>query len=118
MGAKGSICGVLGRGGYAQLEAGDQDPEVLPTVTGSPMSQHHVPSGWRRATSIAYSDIGWGEDTFHCVCISAISPERIICLISKLEVACAAASGANPSLISSRPFFTSPDRFRKTASGS
>ena len=31
-----------------------QDPVFFPTVNGSPMSQHHVPSGWRRATSIAY----------------------------------------------------------------
>ena len=44
-----------------------QEAACLPTVKGSPMSQRHVPSGWRRATSIAYTDIGCGRaDTFHC----------------------------------------------------
>jgi hypothetical protein len=36
----------------------------LPTVKGSPISQRQVPSGWRRATSMAYSNICRGEETF------------------------------------------------------
>ena len=35
-----------------------QAPACLPTVKGSPISQHQAPSGSRRATSIAYADIG------------------------------------------------------------
>jgi hypothetical protein len=43
----------------------------LLTVKGSPMSQHQLPSCWRRATSIAYTFIGSGPETVHTVCISA-----------------------------------------------
>jgi hypothetical protein len=34
--------------------------------------------GWRRATSIAYSDICSGNDMFHWVCISAMSPDDLL----------------------------------------
>lgn len=47
----------------------------LLTVNGSPISHRHVPSDWRRATSIAYTDICRGEETLHIVCISAMSPD-------------------------------------------
>ena len=35
-----------------------QEAVYRPTENGSPMSQRQVPSGWRRATSIAYTDMG------------------------------------------------------------
>ena len=50
-------------------------------VKGLPMSQHHILSGCRRATSIAYTDIGCGEETVHFVCIKAMSPVWVTCLI-------------------------------------
>ncbi|WP_158385020.1 hypothetical protein [Candidatus Nitrososphaera evergladensis] len=53
------------------------------------MSHRHVlPSGWLRATSIAYTDICRdGEDIFHSVRINAMSPAWMTCLMLKSKEA-------------------------------
>lgn len=66
----------------------------LPMVKGSPINHRHVPSARRRATSIAYSERGSGAETFHTVCIRAMSPDRMICLIAKSNLALLATRGA------------------------
>lgn len=73
------------------------------------MSQHHDPSGWRRAISIAYTVIGCGPETFHSVCINAMLPVWMICLTLKSKAVFAAARGANSRRKSSLLFVTSRD---------
>jgi hypothetical protein len=68
------------------------------------MSQHHVPSGCRRATSVAYTVIGCNPDTFHSVCISAMSPVWMTCLMVKSKRAFRAARGASSWRRSRRSF--------------
>jgi hypothetical protein len=91
------------------LNSGSYWRESLRTVNGSPMSQRHKPSDWRRATSIAYKHIWWGEETFHSVCVNAISPAWMTCLITKSKLAFADAKGASSFLNASLPLLGSLD---------
>ena len=90
----------------------------LLTVKGSPMSQRHIPFGWRRATSMAYTDICSGNITFHfhSVCISAMSPVWTICSMLKSKTVFVAAEGASSCLSASPALYFArliqKDRFR------